>query len=263
MDFKILSSELLEQYLAQAPQEVEKRLREIGGEELPVGYFEYYNSVSSVYSSKIEGEEIDYDSFFKHKFLQVKFKPDYTRRADDLYEAYEFIQDRPPDWPGLLAAHKILTTNLLPANQRGRLRTNPMMVINQEERIEYVAADHRTLEDEINKLFHDISALPQVGLSTEETFYYAAYIHFVFVKIHPFQDGNGRAGRLLEKWFLYNRLGDQAWAVNLEKNYFLNRKDYYDNIKKLGTEYAVLDYSGALDFLLMTIKSLFANGPDN
>ena len=32
--------------------------------DIPVDYFKFYNSVSSVYSSKIEGENIDFDSFF-------------------------------------------------------------------------------------------------------------------------------------------------------------------------------------------------------
>jgi len=61
--------------------------------ELPVDYFQFYKSVSSVYSLKIEGEDIDFDSFFKHKFLKVKFKPDYTGKADDLYSAYDFIDN--------------------------------------------------------------------------------------------------------------------------------------------------------------------------
>ena len=41
--------------------------------EIPVDHFQFYKSVSSVYSSKIEGEDIDFDSYFKHKFLKVKF----------------------------------------------------------------------------------------------------------------------------------------------------------------------------------------------
>jgi Fic family protein len=81
----------------------------------------------------------------------------------------------------------------------------------------------------------------------------------VFVKIHPFQDGNGRTARLLEKWFLLEKLGDKATAVQLEKNYFLNVSDYYKNIKKLGIEYEVLDYRKSLDFLLMTVQSLDEN----
>jgi hypothetical protein len=48
--------------------------------ELPVDYFEFYKSTSSVYSSKIEGENIDFDSYFKPKFLKVKFKSDYTQK---------------------------------------------------------------------------------------------------------------------------------------------------------------------------------------
>ena len=52
---------------------------------IQVDYFQFYNSLSSVYSSKIEGEEIDFDSFYKHKFLNVKYKPDYTQNADDLF----------------------------------------------------------------------------------------------------------------------------------------------------------------------------------
>ena len=78
----------------------------------------------------------------------------------------------------------------------------------------------------------------------------------VFVKIHPFQDGNGRAARLLEKWFLIEQIDEKATAVQLEKNYYRNLETYYSNIKKIGTEYETLDYSKSLDFLLMTAKGL-------
>jgi hypothetical protein len=38
-----------------------------------------------------EGEEIDFDRYFKHRFMKVEFNADYTRKADDLYAAYDFI----------------------------------------------------------------------------------------------------------------------------------------------------------------------------
>jgi Fic family protein len=78
----------------------------------------------------------------------------------------------------------------------------------------------------------------------------------VFVKIHPFQDGNGRTARLLEKWFLIEKLGKRIVSAELEKNYYKNLSDYYKNIRKLGLEYNGLDYSQSLDFLTMTISGL-------
>src|SRR5690554_1879511 len=87
--------------------------------------------------------------------------------------------------------------------------------------------------------------------------------HLVFVKIHPFQDGNGRTARLLEKWFLMEKIGQKATAVQLEKNYYKHLEDYYKhledyyaNIRKLGLEYEVLDYRKSLDFLLMTVNGM-------
>jgi len=224
-------------------------------EKLPVDYFEFYNTVSTVYSSKIEGEEIDFDSFYKHKFLNVKYQPDYTKRSDDLYNAYEFIYDNELNLENVLMAHSLLSQNLLPESQRGKIRNNPMFVINEEDRIEYIACDHFKVKVELETLFSDIEELRMRDLNTIEKFYFASLIHLVFVKIHPLQDGNGRTARLIEKWFLLESIGKEAISVELEKNYYLNRKAYYQNIRMLGLEYSTLDYSKALHFLLMTINS--------
>lgn len=224
--------------------------------ELPVDYFQFYKSVSSVYSSKIEGEDIDFDSYFKHRFMKVEFKADYTRKADDLYAAYDFIDSNSLTLYNVKKAYSILSSNLLPEIHQGRIRTNPMFVININDQIEYVATSPDQVNRELEKLFDDIKTLQNKELNSYEIFYYASLIHLVFVKIHPFQDGNGRTARLLEMWFLLENLGEKANSVQLEKNYFLKLVDYYKNIKKLGVEYEVLDYRKSLDFLLMTVQSL-------
>lgn len=225
-------------------------------ESLPVDYFQFYNSVSSVYSSKIEGENIDFDSFYKYKFLNVPYNTDYTKKPEDLFRAYEFIQTHRLSSENLYKAHEMLSEHLLPKNQQGKTRNNPMFVINEQDRIEYVACEPRKVEEEMKVLLGQIKKLLNEDLSDLEVFFYAAQIHLVFVKIHPFQDGNGRMARLLEKWFLLEKLGQDAVAVELEKNYFIHRKDYYDNLRRLGLEYEALDFSKALPFLLMTINSL-------
>ena len=256
MNFKILTESLLTHFKEVVNESPLEMLDRIKKPDLSVDYFQFYKSVSSVYSSKIEGEQIDFDSYFKHKFLKVKFKPDYTQKADDLFAAYDFIDNQKLNFENVCKAHAILSRNLLPENQQGAIRNNPMFVINSDDRIEYVAAEPLKIKSELDKLFSDIEHLQEKKLDAYEVFYYAAQVHLVFVKIHPFQDGNGRTARLIEKWFLLQHLGEKANAIQLEKNYFKKLEYYYSNIRKLGLEYEELDYSKSLDFLLMTVRSL-------
>ena len=65
----------------------------------------------------------------------------------------------------------------------------------------YTGAPVSIVVEETKKLFSDISILRKRELTNSEVFYFASMIHLVFVKIHPFADGNGRSARLLEKWF--------------------------------------------------------------
>ncbi len=256
MELKILTSQLIKAYTDSVKESPLDKINNLKKVEMQVDYFQFYKSVSSVYSSKIEGEDIDFDSFFKHKFLNVKFKPDYTRKADDLYAAYDFIDNHKLNLKNVQKAHSILSSKLLPKSQQGFIRTNPMFVINSDDKIEYVAAIPQIVKSELEKLFGDIEELIKTELNPFEVFYYASLIHLVFVKIHPFQDGNGRTARLLEKWFLIEKIGQKALSVQLEKNYYRKIKDYYSNIKKLGLEYEELDYSKSLDFLLMTVSGI-------
>jgi Fic family protein len=98
--------------------------------------------------------------------------------------------------------------------------------------------------------------LLKTELKIEEVFYFAAFIHLVFVKIHPWNDGNGRTARLLEKWFLAQKLGQKAWFIQSEKMYYNQHNLYYNNIRLLGLEYSELDYKQAMPFLLMLPMSL-------
>lgn len=256
MEFKILTDKLLADYTKVVNESPFTKIDKIKKLDMPVDYFQFYKSVSSVYSSKIEGEDIDFDSFFKHKFLNVKFRPDYTRKADDLYAAYDFIDKHTLTLENVQETHSILSKNLLPESQQGLIRNNPMFVINSDDKIEYVAASPYIIKLDFEKLFHDIDILLQTDLNPFEIFYYASLLHLVFVKIHPFQDGNGRTARLIEKWFLIEKIGQKATSVQLEKNYYKRRKDCYSNIRKIGLEYENLDYSKSLDFLLMTVLGI-------
>jgi len=154
MDFKILTNKLLDDFTQAVKESPLDKIDKIKKIEMPVDYFQFYKSVSSVYSSKIEGEDIDFDSYFKHKFLKVKFKPDYTRKADDLYSAYDFIDSNRLTLENVQKTHSILSKSLLPKSQQGLIRNNPMFVINSDDKIEYVAASPQIVISDLDKLFH-------------------------------------------------------------------------------------------------------------
>lgn len=256
---EIIPINLLNEYCSKVDNDIQKKFEKLKDSELSIATFSFYTSVSAVFSSKIEGENIELDSFVKHKRLGVKFLPDYTQKIDDLYDAYQFAKKSGINKSTIEKAHILLTKHILQKTQRGKIRNGNMFVLTTDGKIEYVAAAPNIVGNELDKFYRDIEFLIKAKLNMEEVFFFASLIHLVFVKIHPFDDGNGRTARLLEKWFLAEKLGEKAWFIQSEKNYYTQHNTYYNNIRRLGLEYDSLDYMQALPFLLMLPQALFEN----
>ncbi|MBL7951470.1 MAG: Fic family protein [Flavobacteriales bacterium] len=254
--FQILPVHLLERYAEAITADSLAKYSTLVDSELSIETFSFYTSVSAVYSSKIEGEDIELDSYVKHKRFGIPFLPDHTQKIDDLYGAYQLAKSSPCDRDHVLKAHRMLTRHILPEGRGGRVRTGNMFVTTPDGRIEYVAALPAVVEPELEKLFADLALLLRMDLTLHEVFYFAALLHLVFVKVHPFDDGNGRCARLLEKWFLAQKLGEKAWLIQSEKQYYDHHRMYYHNIRLLGLEYDTLDYGAALPFLLMLPEAI-------
>mgnify|MGYP006387808969 FL=1 len=253
---QIIPTDLLETYLKQVPKTLQASFDALEDAEISTDTFSFYVSVSSVYSSKIEGEKIELDSYIKHKKFGIQFLPDYTKKIDDLYNAYAFAKSSELNPKKISEAHKILNKHSVAKNWQGKFRNRNMYVTTPGGRIEYVAASPNEVEAEMEKFHNDIEILLKTKLSIEEVFFFASLIHLVFVKIHPWNDGNGRTARLLEKWFLAQKLGNKAWFIQSEKMYYNQHNNYYKNIRLLGLEYPDLDYKQSLSFLLMLPTSL-------
>lgn len=256
MNLQIIPTTLLAAYQQQVPAQLQEKFDALKDAEISTDTFSFYTSVSSVYSSKIEGEEIELDSYIKHKKFGIEFLPDYTKKIDDLYDAYTFAKANDLNKANIAEAHRLLSKHIVAKHQQGKLRIHNMYVSTPDGRIEYVAATPFQIAGEMEKLYADIETLYEMKLNTHEVFFFAAMIHLVFVKIHPWNDGNGRSARLIEKWFLAQKLGEKAWFIQSEKNYYQQHQTYYKNIRLLGLEYSQLDYSQALPFLLMLPNSL-------
>lgn len=251
MELEIIQDGLLLQYLKAIPENLQQHFNALKEAELSTPGFSFYTSVASVYSSKIEGENIDLDSYIKHKRDSIPFQPDYTKKIDDLYNAYLFAQQNSLNEKNIREVHKLLSKNIVEKLWQEKYRTQNMYVANDDGRIEYVAASPFAVSEEMQKFYTDLTTILEQELSIQEIFYYAAMLHLVFVKIHPWNDGNGRTARLIEKWFLAQKLGEKAWFVQSEKMYYNQHQTYYNNLRALGLEYDYLGYSKALPFLLM------------
>lgn len=225
--------------------------------EMTTETFNFYTSVASISSSKIEGETLEIDSYLKHKMLAIEYNKDLVEKPNDLYQAYLFAQENGLTEANFCKSHYLLSKHLLAENKQGICRTANMVVMEHKTfRIQYEAAPGNEVAKLFENFWIEIEKLKKRDLTIQEVFYFASLIHLVFVNIHPFEDGNGRAARLLEKWFISEKLGAKAWFIQSELNYYNNVDAYYKNLNKLGIFYEQLDYTKALPFLVMLPQSI-------
>jgi Fic family protein len=208
--------------------------------------FQYLMQVSSVYSSKIEGNSLDLNSYFNTKDLQSKVKSKEITEIQDLSAAYSFAQNNPLNLQNFLKAHAILSKSFLDKKNQGKIRTTPIGVFGSSGLI-YMAVEPENVNAELEVLFQDILGIKKQKLTKLEAIFFAALIHLKIAQIHPFADGNGRIARLCEKWFLAECFGESLWGYQPEQYYWENRNEYYTRIN-LGLDYYNLDHSKSIQF---------------
>jgi Fic family protein len=253
---KLISPEYLEEYSTKVNVDwLEVFNKLMAKTQFSIEDFEYYIISSSLYSSKIEGNTLDANSFFRNRAKKTSPKKKEVKEIECLMDAYKFASENKLNRTNFLKSHGLLSKTLLPAKERGTLRKEQVGIRDSQTlKPVYLAVEPQFLKQEFTKLFDDIDELLSRNLSHKEIFYFASMIHIWAAKIHPFSDGNGRSARLLEKWFLVSKLGLSAWSINSEKYYWDNRSDYYQNIA-LGFNYYVLYWNRCIPFLLMLPKT--------
>lgn len=213
---------------------------------------------AAVFSSNIEGNSIDLNSYQNYRQFSLKKPGRELLEIDDLVAAYEFARANPLTEKTFLAAHKRLAKRLVIAAKQGKYRLEPVGVFGESGLI-YLALEPLFVADEMAQFFTQLVEFqrPVADSADRQTaaFFQASWLHLRFVHIHPFADGNGRAARLLEKWFLAEALGPEFWQLQSEKNYRLHQADYYRNID-LGVNFHELNYDRAMPFLAMLPDSL-------
>lgn len=152
--------------------------------------------------------------------------------AKNLYRVYNYIEDHLPDvsLDNILLIHQFLLSNINDSIA-GRLRG-----VNENVRVgKYVAPQGAHVYELIDELL----------ARKVETIRDVARFHLDFERIHPFNDGNGRIGRVLINWQL-KKLSLPPAIIRSETKF----KDYYPH-------FAAPNYDGfELQLNLRLLESL-------
>ena len=150
----------------------------------------------------------------------------------------------------IFALHRILAEKVMDQGTAGRYRTIQVRV---GRYLPPPAQDVSGLMFELLQWWNKESVKLSPVLSS-------AILHYRFEAIHPFPDGNGRAGRALALWELYRRGFDTHHIFSVDEFYWEDRPRYYqslDAVRKAGE-----DLTGWLEYaaegLLKTLERVWS-----
>jgi Fic family protein len=211
--------------------------------------YEHNNQLSAIYSSNIEGNTIDINTYFNYSKASKKHKE--KQEIDDLALAYQFAQSNNFTVKNILKAHSILSKSFLEPFQRGKYKVIPNGVFGESGMI-FLACEVDKTKTEFESLIEQLLEFKnlETNYDIDYAFFLASLLHLITAHIHPFADGNGRLCRLIEKWYLSQYIGKIAFYLPTEKYYKNHQSEYYQNIN-LGQNYDSLDYGNSMQFLGM------------
>lgn len=216
--------------------------------------FKFMLSAAALYSSNIEGNSLNLNSFLNSQMQPKKLRPKEAKEVEDLLEAYSYSRNHTLNEKNMLKAHSLLSRDFVNTSRQGIYRNEPVGVFSNSGLV-YLAVEPQFVKSEMKLLFDVVGTLLDVKMAPDEAFFWASWLHLMMVLIHPFSDGNGRISRLCEKWFLREKLGELMLLLPSEEYYFKERPRYYESLK-LGVNYWEADCALAMDFLQILPESL-------
>ena len=129
----------------------------------------------------------------------------------------------------LFALHRLLADTVMDQGEAGRYRT---IAVRVGKHVPPAASAVSGLMFELLEWWNKKSVELSPVLSS-------AILHYQFEWIHPFADGNGRAGRALALWELYRRGFDSHHIFSVDEYYWEDRPAYYkalDGVRRSGTD---------------------------
>jgi Fic family protein len=125
----------------------------------------------------------------------------------------------------------------------GQYRTIPVHVVNESGETVFTPPPVNLIHKEMGYFVEWINHAEELNPVLA-----AGIIHYEFVRIHPFVDGNGRTGRALAALFLYLKKFDVDRFFTLDEYYDNDRQSYYDALNSVDSK--TQDLTEWLDYFL-------------
>lgn len=181
-------------------------------------------------SSEIENIITTHDELFKA--LSVKSKPNKETKEvinyrKAIFRGFDLIQEQ-----GFLRLNDIIELQKLIIQNNGGIRNTPGTVLKNDKTGEVVYTPPQDI-DTINSLLSNFLQHFNLGQGHTEPLINLAILHYQFESIHPFYDGNGRTGRILN--ILYLILNDLIEIPILYLSSYIseNKPEYYRLLNKV------------------------------
>lgn len=111
----------------------------------------------------------------------------------------------------------------------GIYRQNPMQIISGalgKEKIHYQAVDHDKVKSEMDRLINYFNKTDHNKITQ------SAIVHYYFLAVHPFDDGNGRIARALADMKLSQIDNSKFSYFSLSEQIAMNKKEYQSILDK-------------------------------
>lgn len=183
------------------------------------------NRIRTIYSSlAIEHNSLSLDqvtAILDGK--RVLGNPNEIKEVQNAYQAYEMMLSlNPNSVEDLLTAHKLMMQGLVPEN--GKFRSGGVGVFDGDRLVHMAPPAHLVpkLIQDLFDWYKDSEMHPLIK---------SAVFHYEFEFIHPFQDGNGRMGRMWHS-LLLGQWKELFFWLPVEKLIQSKQAEYYDALGK-------------------------------
>ena len=192
---------------------------------------------SAHHSTAIEGNPLtlnQVETLFKSTLInsQKKAEQEVLNYLKVLENLDKYLEKGKITEKSILHLHEEITHYTLDYTYlEGQYRTIPVHIINSKGETVFTPPPVNSVKGEMENLVEwmdqeeDLNPVIAAGI-----------IHYEFVRIHPFTDGNGRTGRVIAALYLHIRKFDVDRLFTLDEYYDKNRPSYYAALNTVNHE---------------------------